>query len=297
MNEKQKKNRLKEECHSPLAPYFATAYTTLLSVTQGVIFATLLFAYNECKDLSFSTNIGIQTILMLVIAFLGIMIIWDKFIAHTQYLGWQLDWFDTVIPFFFAVLQYFMIMEIKRIPHEVAYFGIWIGAISLFGCFTYWRQSSHLSQKPVKNLYSEHFRIKKIGDAFYEFMLSFEKKIALGMFLTALFFIITSIASWRYYWAVLIAFILVIVLWVIFFIKIDKSKFYYSAGALVFFSCFIFGAWRAYLGDFNSTLLVVFFLLAFLWFLVDQRLCQESKWLRELISPNRLDRNSIKRGR
>lgn len=112
-----------------VAPYFASSYTTLVSIVQSISLYTLL-------DKNFDKALNNLTVAWeSLITLLVICIIWHRYIAHTQYLAWRLKPMDTLIPLTFGILQFFMVISCDK--YDLATFSYGFSLIFLLGWIAY----------------------------------------------------------------------------------------------------------------------------------------------------------------
>jgi len=150
----------REILSEPLSPVLFGAYTTLISVTQGVALGAGFFILTETK------NIDLVFIFKAFMTFIAVCLVWHRFITFTQYLVWRLGFFDTLIPMSFAILEVFVVLAI---PESTSYF-FWVFCfLPLVGAFSYFYARNRFATREA-NDYVHRFFKKKNYDFAADFL-------------------------------------------------------------------------------------------------------------------------------
>lgn len=150
-NEEATPTRITQALHEPVTPYFAAAYTTLMSIVQGVALAMLayvLFQQSLPPGMSWWVIVTKATISSLVIG-----IVWHSYITLIQLGCWRLTILDTVIPIGFAVLECWVIISV---PRSMFQFSLALAVTAIWGFFTFLNSELH-SRTIGWGLFEEHF--------------------------------------------------------------------------------------------------------------------------------------------
>ncbi len=108
----------------------------------------------------------------IVIVLLIVASIWHRYVTDNNYIVWELNWIDTLIPFGFGILQSFLALSISS--QNVAWFVFWIFALISLGVCAYWQLIPKMGRMHSLKLYVEHFegldgeRIYKIVSSHFE---------------------------------------------------------------------------------------------------------------------------------
>ena len=137
--------------YEPIAPYFASSYMTVVSMVQSIALYQLLSKnFPSCFD---DINIFLKSIIIVLV----IALIWQRYVAHTQYLAWRLKIIDTIIPFGFGILQYSMIIYSKD-SSNFKWFSLSFVSIFVLGFFAYKNAIRRFKEsKGNKHVFMQHF--------------------------------------------------------------------------------------------------------------------------------------------
>ncbi len=132
----------------PLSPVFFTAYTTLISVTQGVSLGAGFYILSEV------TNKDWVYIFKAFMTFITVCLVWHRFITFTQYLIWRLGVLDTLIPMSIAVSELFIILSIPKTTSDF----FWVFAVlPLLGALSYGHAWYHFASPEAKAYVRDFF--------------------------------------------------------------------------------------------------------------------------------------------
>lgn len=84
----------------PSFQYFSSVYMTLLSVIQGLIFSVSVMPF---FDEVFSGNFDIALLFLPTLTFA--VLLWDNYVSHHQFIGWQINYVDTLIIMGYGVME------------------------------------------------------------------------------------------------------------------------------------------------------------------------------------------------
>lgn len=197
----KKESKILIGLENPCAPYFASAYNTLLSIVQSITMGLLINDFYEkmkkenvsffikfAKDKDFlsllenlftpSHNLFINLVAILksLIIFYVICFIWHRYVSHTQFIAWRLNMFDTVVPMVFAVLQAAMIKTIL-ISDNLILFAISFTFIFVCGFFAYLNSDiQHKKEKKMNTLFLFQFKDQNFARILYDEIAVFESK-------------------------------------------------------------------------------------------------------------------------
>ncbi len=124
MHKEEKESDLKvlincRKIHEPCFPYFSIVYMTLLSVMQGIVFASVIM-----PTVYFAEKLDYNALLCFSVLIFSI-VLWHKYVNHHQILGWQLGPFDTINIAFFGLLQTIMFLKATE-NHQLSINGNYI---------------------------------------------------------------------------------------------------------------------------------------------------------------------------
>ena len=187
--------------HEPCFPYFGSVYMTLLSVMQGIVFASTVV-----PTISFLEQLKWDWLLCFSVLIFSI-VLWHKYVNHHQILGWQLGPFDTVNIAVFGLLQTVMVINATKnykdlldnryIFDETIFCNqsVYLIAMILFsaslGVASYAHSGSESCKSYVKNVIVEHYNTCSkcnkgnshcIYDPvdLYQFLVGFEARCLIG---------------------------------------------------------------------------------------------------------------------
>jgi hypothetical protein len=161
------------EFHEPLAPNGAIAYGNLCTVVQAfplaALLSTLRFGQPSIYDrvitatttLHFSTFpwIEVNESILLILA---VAAIWHRYVTDNNYIAWELNWIDTLVPFGFGILQSFIALSISS--GSMVWFEVWVLGVVLLGLAAYWQLIPKLRHPHSKSLYVSHFNRRGNGE-------------------------------------------------------------------------------------------------------------------------------------
>lgn len=171
-NEEATPTRITQALHEPVTPYFAAAYTTLMSIVQGVALAMLayvLFQQSLPPGMSWWVIVTKATISSLVIG-----IVWHSYITLIQLGCWRLTILDTVIPIGFAVLECWVIISV---PRSMFQFSLALAVTAIWGFFTFLNSELH-SRTIGWGLFEEHFGEQEFAHQLFSLLRAYHNSAA-----------------------------------------------------------------------------------------------------------------------
>jgi hypothetical protein len=156
--------------HEPVTPYFAAAYTTLMSIVQGVALAMLAYVVYQ-QGLPNDMNVAV-IVTKVTISWLVIGIVWHSYITHIQLGCWRLTVFDTLIPMGFAVLECWVIISVSRSMFQ---FSLALAVTAIWGFLTFLNSELH-SSKSGGQLFEEHFGDKQFANELFSQLRAYHKR-------------------------------------------------------------------------------------------------------------------------
>ena len=116
--------------HEPLSPNGASAYGNLCTVVQAFPLAVLFSVvsagnpsiYENVIDAIHNHDLGLfpwtkvnETVLLISV----VAAIWHRYVTDNNFVAWELNWIDTLIPFGFGALQSFL--AVYRSLHQMLF--------------------------------------------------------------------------------------------------------------------------------------------------------------------------------
>jgi hypothetical protein len=157
---------LKKASHEAVAPYFAGAYNTLLSIVQGIALGALVYHFYNPANFSFFP------IIKHVIVLFVICTIWHRYVTHSQFVFWRLSFLDTIIPFLFAPFQYWLILAINQ---SLTIFSGAFLSVLILGFIAYRNSFRKFTKHPTKEMLIKHFAAPEFGEDFHAVLCLFQK--------------------------------------------------------------------------------------------------------------------------
>jgi hypothetical protein len=147
---------------------FASIYTTLISIVQGLAVAELLgefdklyFIYDgkggvifNLTYLPFTSPLATSIFIKILSCFLLICLTWHRYIVSNQLHRWWIKPVDAVIPFSFAVFQTALIL---CIPLDDWYFTLVVCVLAVIGWWAYTNVLTRHSESGVKIIFIREF--------------------------------------------------------------------------------------------------------------------------------------------
>lgn len=108
-----------------------TFYLTLISITQSLVLGYLFEYLNY--DKIFGNCFCMEYLLKTIVSLQLIILIWFEYAMSTICFKWVLNYFDSLIPFFFGISQYLLLVFMNKAKNDYLwFFGIaLITAVSL----------------------------------------------------------------------------------------------------------------------------------------------------------------------
>lgn len=129
-----------------------TFYLTLSSITASLALGYLLTTVDSTRMIVRPSDAGFW--LRVALLFQVIVLTWHEYALRTVYFQWQINYFDSVIPFAFAVVQYVAISGLR--PSGDAWFWEGLAAFAYVSAIAYNNQRAKAGRDSVNKLMSRH---------------------------------------------------------------------------------------------------------------------------------------------
>jgi len=184
------KPSIKIALHEPIAPYFASMYSTLVSIAQGLAIGGLFYIISEAFPTLSSITFWVYCKIFIV--FLLICLIWHRYVSHFQYLAWRPSVFDAIISMGFAVLQSLLIVSIRE---SIFYFSLSLSLLFFLGFLVYLNVLIRHNNPQTLEVFKEHFAF--INDEFaitlYDEITLFNRRARWQMIVISLVFAVIAL--------------------------------------------------------------------------------------------------------
>ena len=146
--------------HNPIAPYFSSAYVTIISVVCGIALAAVFYMAVEQQIITKDEYHPI-IIWEFIIVITSTAVTWHGYINIIQYKAWPISLYDTVIPIGFSVIIIALALSVE----DIRWFSFVFSMLCLMGAGAYKHSLFKLSKGSSMLTYKSHFN--SYGDKFY----------------------------------------------------------------------------------------------------------------------------------
>jgi hypothetical protein len=150
--------------HNPIAPYFSSAYVTIISIVCGVALAAVFYTAIE-NGVVQKDNYHPVIIWELLIAIVSTAVIWHGYIKIIQYKAWPINLYDTLIPITFSVIIVLLSLSVE----DIRYFSLCFSSLCLTGSLAYKHALVELNRNLATEAYKLNFHL--YGNKFYQCVL------------------------------------------------------------------------------------------------------------------------------
>jgi len=147
--------------HNPIAPYFSSAYVTIISVVCGIALAAVFYMAVEQQVVQ-KDRYHPVIIWEFVISIMTTAVIWHEYIKIIQYKAWPINLYDTLIPIIFSVLIVILSVNVE----DVRMFCLIFALLCLTGGVSYKNSLRQLLKESSIDTYQSHY--DGYGDNFYK---------------------------------------------------------------------------------------------------------------------------------
>ncbi len=151
--------------HNPIAPYFSSAYVTIISVVCGIALAAVFYMAVE-QQVVRKDHYNIVIICEFAISIMVIAITWHEYIKIIQYKAWPINLYDTLIPIIISIIIVFLSVNVEDIRMFCLFFSLFL----LIGGVAYKNSLYQPNKESAIDTYQSHYHA--FGSNFYVCILS-----------------------------------------------------------------------------------------------------------------------------